>query len=337
MIRILSIDGGGIRGLVPAQVLVAIEKKIREKTGNVNARVGDYFDLVAGTNAGGILACALLLPDILGENRAKYSAEEIMHFFLDRGPDIFDIPFFHRLRTANGLLDEKYPEDGLVEALDDYFGDATLQQLIKPCIVPAYDIKRRKAHFFSTHEANAAGKNFYVKDVARATFSMPTYFECSYIESLSNVHYPLADGSLVAYNPAMCAFAEACVGMEKKNGPVNPADEILLLSLGSGSSNRMFSYENARNWGMNEWTKPLMEMNHGASAETVDFQLEQMYKAAGKEKNYLRINPVIPADISDHEDDASSGNMNALAELGTYTAQEMDPVLDAFVSRLIGT
>jgi patatin-like phospholipase/acyl hydrolase len=63
MTRILSIDGGGIRGIIPGQILVILEEKLKAKTGNENARIADYFDLIAGTSTGGILTCAYLTPD----------------------------------------------------------------------------------------------------------------------------------------------------------------------------------------------------------------------------------------------------------------------------------
>ncbi len=61
--RILSIDGGGIRGIIPGQILVILEEKLKKATANENARIADYFDLIAGTSTGGILACAYLCPD----------------------------------------------------------------------------------------------------------------------------------------------------------------------------------------------------------------------------------------------------------------------------------
>ncbi|MCB0397703.1 MAG: patatin-like phospholipase family protein, partial [Flavobacteriales bacterium] len=71
MIRILSIDGGGIRGILPGQILVALEKKLQIKSKNEKARIADYFDLIAGTSTGGILTCALLAPDTIDPSRSK--------------------------------------------------------------------------------------------------------------------------------------------------------------------------------------------------------------------------------------------------------------------------
>lgn len=98
--RILSLDGGGIRGIVPAQVLVTLEKKLQRASGNPDLRVADCFDLVAGTSTGGILACLHLCPQASSPTRPRYSAEEALHFYLGRGPDIFERSIWERITTG---------------------------------------------------------------------------------------------------------------------------------------------------------------------------------------------------------------------------------------------
>ena len=173
---ILSIDGGGIRGIVPAQILTHIESLLKEIYDDPTYKIADHFDLIAGTSTGGILACAYLLSDF---GRPKYTAEEVVDIYFERGDDIFSIPLFHRIRSAGGVLDEKYPAEGLEETLQDYFGDAKLSDLLKPSLITAYDIKRRKAHFFTQHDAEDPEHNFFLRDVARATAAAPTFFEVS--------------------------------------------------------------------------------------------------------------------------------------------------------------
>ena len=121
--RILSIDGGGIRGIIPGQVLVALERKIIEKTGNSEARISDYFDMIAGTSTGGILTCAYLCPDEGNPDRSKFTAEEVVNLYLNKGKVIFKKHPFKSLITLWGLLDEKYQSSGLEKALKDYFQD----------------------------------------------------------------------------------------------------------------------------------------------------------------------------------------------------------------------
>ncbi len=145
-IRILSLDGGGIRGIIPGQILTHVEKMMGK-------RIGEHFDMIAGTSTGGILACALLFPGDQNPKKPKYSAQEVVNLYFDWGGDIFEIPFFHKIRSAAGLLDEKFPDDGLEEALETYFGDKKVSEVLKPTVITAYDINRRKTEFFTQHDA----------------------------------------------------------------------------------------------------------------------------------------------------------------------------------------
>lgn len=331
--RILSIDGGGIRGIIPGQILVILEEKLKAKTGNDNARIADYFDLIAGTSTGGILSCAYLAPDKEtsgNELRPKFNATQVVDLYLKNGGAIFSEQFGHKLRTMGGVLDEKYSEVGLEKSLNEYFGDTKLSELLKPCLITSYDIKRRQGHFFTQHDAiKRKGWDYLVKDVARATSAAPTYFECSDIKSVSEVSYPLIDGGVFVNNPALCAFAE--VYNEYKTAP----EKMAILSLGTGYSKKEYDYDKAKDWGMIQWVKPLIDIMMSGVAEVVDYQLRQIFQAVGAQGQYVRINTELPIDVSPDMDDASPKNLAALKELGTYTAQNFDAQLDAFVELIV--
>jgi uncharacterized protein len=331
--RILSIDGGGIRGIIPGQILVKLEEKLKKATSNENARIADHFDLVAGTSTGGILTCAYLCPDLKGETntlRPKYTAEQVVGLYLERGDEIFNIPFKHRIRTSGGLLDEKYPADELEEALNDYFGDTKLSQLLRPCLITSYDIKRRQGHFFTQHDARKnEGWDYFVKDVARATSAAPTYFECSKVKSFTNINYPLIDGGVFVNNPALCAYAEVHNEFEVT------AKDMAILSIGTGYEKQSYNYNQAKDWGMLGWIKPLISIMMSGVSEVVDYQLRQIYSAVNAPKQYLRINTEFPINVNSDMDDASQANLNALKELGSETAQIFDDQLDEFVKLIV--
>ena len=332
--RILSIDGGGIRGIIAGQVLVALEEKL-QAAGGPQARIADYFDLVAGTSTGGILTCALLTPGRQDPQRPRFSAREAVDLYLERGDEIFDIPVLHRIRSVGGIADEKYPSDGLEEALEDYFEDFKLSNLLKPCLITAYDIKRRRAHFFRQQKAKEeAGFDFLIRDVARATSAAPTYFEASRVKSLTNVTYPLIDGGVFANNPAMCAYAEA------RNFEGTPrARNMLVLSLGTGSAETSYAYREAKDWGLVEWAKPILDIIMTGVAETVDYQLQQIFdtvEAPAGEPRYLRIQADLsrePAEVR-KMDNAELENLARLGEIGTELAQNYSQELDQFVKLL---
>ena len=133
-IRILSIDGGGIRGIIPGQILVSLEEKLKIKSGNREARIGDYFDLVAGTSTGAILSAAYVCPD--KDRKPKYSAEEVVNFYLEDGDEIFDVSFWRSIAGFGWISDEKYSEKGIERVLASSFGDTKISELLKPtCLV----------------------------------------------------------------------------------------------------------------------------------------------------------------------------------------------------------
>ncbi len=330
--RILSIDGGGIRGILPAQVLVSLERKLKEHSGNANARIADYFDLIAGTSTGGILALLLLVPD--GDTgRPKYSAEEAAELYMRRGPEIFELPLYHCLRTAGGLSDEKYPATGLESTMEAYFRDLHLSDLLKTCMITAYDIRRRRAMFFTKHDAKAGEhRDFLVRDVARATTAAPTYFEAANVVSRSGVHYPCIDGGVFANNPTLCAYAEA-----RTHFGVRAAD-MAILTLGTGDVAQPYHYETAKDWGAYGWMKPLIDIMMTGVAETVDYECKLAFDAVGVPEQYLRINVSLrnlPPGMSSDMDDASESNLDGLRELGLETSQQFNGQLEEFARLLV--
>ncbi|HWY11362.1 MAG TPA: patatin-like phospholipase family protein [Bacteroidia bacterium] len=328
--RILSIDGGGIRGIIPGQILVSIEEKLKTKTKNPNARIADFFDLIVGTSTGGILTIAYLCPDSKDPKRPKFNAQKVVDLYLERGNEIFSIPILHKIESVAGLLDEKYPADELEKALNDYFGETKLSQLLKPCLITSYDIKRRNAHFFAQHDAvKDISYDYYAKDIARATSAAPTYFECSQVKSLTNVTYPLIDGGVFANNPALCAYAEAYNRFDKT------AKEMVILSLGTGYVRKAYDYNDVKNWGEAKWIRPLLDIMMSGVSDVVDYQLKQMYSAVKSPNQYLRINTEMPIDVSPDMDNATQQNLLGLKALGTETAQKNSKVIDDFLNFLI--
>lgn len=326
---VLSIDGGGIRGVIPGQILTHIENLLKEIYDDSNYRIADHFDLLAGTSTGGILACAYLLADY---GRPKFSAKEVVDLYFERGDDIFSIPLFHRIRSAGGVLDEKYPQDGLEEALQDYFGNTKLSELLKPTLITAYDIKRRKAHFFTQHDAKDPDQNFFIRDIARATSAAPTYFEVAKIKSEGNKYYPLIDGGIFANNPALCAFAEIRNKFGTRSEKIT-AENILLLSIGTGFSNASYSYDEAKDWGLAKWIKPALDIMMDGVSDTVDYQLKQIFDAANVADQYLRINGELPADVDPNLDCVEPANLKALKGFADKLFEDNQQAILSFLKK----
>lgn len=312
--KVLSIDGGGIRGIIPGQILVEIEREF-------GVRVANDFDLVAGTSTGGILACAFLLEHPDQQNNPKFSAEEVVGLYFKRGEDIFDVPFFHKVRTAGGILDEKYPAKGIEDALKDYFGNTWLKDLLKPCIITSYDITHRKGHFFGQHKAkNDPDYNFKVRDVARATSAAPTYFECEQILSEHGSEFTLIDGGVFVNNPALVAYAEGR-NIFQVNGDEATAKDMKILSIGTGHNRKSYPYKKAKKWGMAEWVQPVIDIMMSGSADVAHYQLEKIYDTVDNPKQYLRIDKDLDPDATGIDPDMDCATQENMANLKAFGQQ----------------
>lgn len=333
--RILSIDGGGIRGIIPGQILAVLETKLQQLDSNPSARLADYFDLIAGTSTGGILTCIYLAPSDEDPSRPKYSAAEAVDLYLKRGDKIFDTNFRQRIRSLGSLTDEKYSGKELEKALNEYLGDLKLSELLKPCLITTYDLKNRKGHFFRSHRAKTdQSYNFPVKQAARATSAAPTYFEAAKTISETNTEYPLIDGGVFVNNPSLCAYSEARTHTFDEFRSRPKAAEMMILSIGTANVDESFVYKKVKNWGALQWIVPLIDIMMSGVAETVDYQLRQIYDAVERPDQYLRINPKLYGAKSSM-DDASHENLQALKESGEKNAAEADEKLTAFAKMLI--
>ena len=329
--RILSIDGGGIRGLIPARILVSLERKLQHASGRPEARIADYFDLVAGTSTGGLITCLLLTPGVDGHTPA-FSAQEIVDLYLDHGAEIFSASLGTRLRSLGGLRDERYDAQGLEALIDARVGPLRLSQLIRPCLITAYDVTRRRTKFFTQHDAGAEDKDYSINVVARATSAAPTYFEAMPGDN-SPTPYAYIDGGLFANNPTMCAYVEAY----RKLAGKPTAENMTILSLGTGQIKKSYAYHDVKDWGMVQWIRPLIDIMMAGVSETVDYQMQQLFAAHERSDNYLRLQPVIPfTDPALAElDNVTPENMERLLALGVQLADKYETQLDALVESLL--
>jgi patatin-like phospholipase/acyl hydrolase len=303
--RVLAIDGGGIRGIIPALVLEEVERR-------AGRRVHDLFDLIAGTSTGAIIACALCAPEPLRASR-------VVALYEEQGPEIFSRSIFQRIRSADGLLDEKYDSSALDRVLDRFLSDKRLSAASPDLIVPAYDTAEPGPYFFKTTDARKSpDEDFRLAVVARASSAAPTYFEPSAVDDRA-----LIDGGVFAVNPAMSAFAEVL--------RFQPQAEIVLLSLGTGQRTRRHSFDEIKDWGLVEWARPVLDMVFDGISDAVDFQLRH---ALG-EGRYWRLQVELTR-ASDALDDATEENLRRLRghaeELIAARSADIDAVISLLVS-----
>jgi hypothetical protein len=318
--KILSIDGGGIRGVIPAMFLAEIERRTGQPTSQL-------FDLIAGTSTGGILALGMTVP---GDNgRPRYHATEGIDFYEEEGPVIFDQSLGRTMATVGNLTDEKYPSEPIEAALEKYFADAMLSHALTDVIITSYDIERRIPWFFRSSRArNSPAYDFPMKSVARATSAAPTYFETAKLETENGRnYYALIDGGVFANNPTMCAYVDAVRHYQGY-------EDRLMVSLGTGEYTRSIPYALAKDWGLVGWVRPIIDvLMHGVN-ETVAYQMESLlpHDDAGNQRYYrfqIRLD-----NQTDVMDDASPENMRALRLAAESQIRQNDRVIDQLCRQL---
>jgi patatin-like phospholipase/acyl hydrolase len=300
--RVLAIDGGGIRGIIPALVLSEVERR----TGR---QIFELFDLIAGTSTGGILACALCAPDPL-------PAQQLVAIYEEEGPAIFDRSVWQRIRSAEGLLDEKYDAGALDRALDRFLSDKRLADTKPDLLIPAYNLGEPGPYFFKSRKARDEGEDFALSVVARATSAAPTYFE-----PLPVAGQVLVDGGVFAANPAMCALAEVL-----RSGPL---DDVRLLSLGTGERTRQRRFADVQDWGLVEWARPIIDVVFDGVSDAVNYQLMH---ALGEER-YWRLQVELTL-ASDDLDDASEENLRDLRTQAERLIEAESKKIDAAIAGL---
>ncbi len=328
--RILSIDGGGIRGIIPALVLAEIERRTGRHT-------CELFDLVAGTSTGGILALGLTKPKPNDALRPQYAAKDLVKLYETEGRRIFSSSLLHRVFSLGNILDKKYPSGPIEGVLEEYFGDAVLSQALTRVLIPTYEIELRSAFFFKSHKATGErlaedekkeDYDFLMRDVARAASAAPTYFEPELI-GREKGDFALIDGGTYANNPAMCAVAEA-ICSTKFNRRL---DDIFMVSLGTGEQTRPLNYQAVKNWGVLNWAQPILSVVFHGVSDTVNYQTNLILNTSGKAKRHYRLQIELGKEVY-KLDDTRPSTIRSLKGLAKRLIEERDGEIDAICREL---
>lgn len=317
LVRVLTLDGGGIRGLISAIVLDALERRAQKP-------ISQLFDLVAGTSTGSILALGLTLRGNGGAPR--YRASDLAELYVNEGPRIFARSLWTRASSVGGLNDARYPSAGVEGVLKQYFGDARLRDSLVDVLVPAYELERRQPFIFRSRYAKNPPRpretfDYPIWQVARSSSAAPTYFEPYRLDAGDGKYYALADGGVYANNPAMCALVEA--------KSLYPDAEIQLVSIGTGELCRPIPYDEAKDWGLVGWARPILEVVFDGVSDTVDFQARQILG-----KNFHRFQALLD-EGSDDLDDVTPSNLRVLRLHAEKLVNESDSRL-ADLAGLLG-
>ncbi len=302
--RILSIDGGGIRGIIPAMVVAHIEKQ-------TDTPARDLFDLIVGTSSGGITALALALPG--SGRRIRFSAPRMVRLFDNQGKNIFERSLWRKVRSVGGILEGSYSHEVLEGVLNKYFGASTLGECSVPTMVTGYDIRNRKTVFLKSWSPKYSA--ITCASAARATSAAPTFFEPAELTWDGSTRL-LIDGAIFINSPAVSAYAEAC--------ELFPGDNIRLLSVGTGEVTDPVDANEAPS-----------ESNVRVVMTLLDSIFDGVAKAADKQMlsflndRYLRLQTRLNL-ASDDIDDASKNNIEALKVSAKAMIEEHNKSLEAF-------
>jgi len=319
--KILAIDGGGIRGIIPAIVLAEVERRSGQP-------ITALFDLIAGSSTGAILAMGLNVPDEQGNPR--FTAEDIARLYEVEGATIFSRSMWRAMQSLNNITTVKYPSQGIDSVIDYCFGDLNLSDSLGNVLITSYEIKLRQPWFFRSHKARHSKQcDFKMRDVVRASTAAPTYFEPAQIfHPDADDYFALIDGAMQANNPALNAYVEA----RNKNPDLS---DFLVVSLGTGDIKEPIDFEEARSWGLAGWAQHLMDIAFDSMSSTVDYHLRKLLPVCRDgQQHYYRLQTRLDG-ASDELDNITVQNLSRLKELAHELIEANDDRIDRIVDMLL--
>ena len=259
--NVLSIDGGGVRGVFAAKMLSLIETKL-------DVDIHETFDLIVGTSTGSIIAGAMAI---------KYDLTKLVDDYQKNASNIFQ-----KRLSAKGLLRSKYNSEPLSNFLQEQLGDIKLGEISKPLILNATNVSIGDVYVFKSAYQRERRKGDYVRDgevplykAILASCAAPTYFDPVDIDGTL-----VCDGGIWANNPSLVGYTDAIRNFDVKN--------IKILSVGTGQ--RQEIYRHSKRWGL---------FNGWGGSKLVDFMMscqtnfpQNVLQLVNKD-NIFRINPQI--------------------------------------------
>ncbi|PIN11102.1 Ca2+-independent phospholipase A2 [Handroanthus impetiginosus] len=300
-ICILSVDGGGMRSIISGKALSYLEKALKNKSGNPDARIADFFDVAAGTGVGGIFTAMLFASN--DQNRPIFHADDTWKFLAEEGKK-----FYRSAKTRNqkGSFIKRIfrktggggsATTGLEKAMKEAFRDEktsrslTLKDTLKPVLIPCYDLSSTAPFLFSRADAlETDSYDFNLWEVCLATSAEPGVFDPVCMKSVDGLTRCVGvDGGLAMNNPTAAAITH--VLHNKQEFPfVRGVEDIMVLSLGAGGQllEGSFDYEKMKKWKAQDWARPLARISGEGSAELVDHTVAMAF-GQNRSSNYVRI------------------------------------------------
>ncbi len=309
MKTVLSVDGGGIRGVLPAALLRALEEK-------THLACAEMFDLIAGTSTGGIIAVGL---------SHGLLAAQLSDLYTHQGGAIFTKTLFDEIEHLGGGIGPIYSAATLEGILRELLADTRLSDIKGvEILVPAYCTSIPDGHYFKSWKARAdSADDFLLRDVARATSAAPIYFPPAKIANVAGASFVMVDGGVFDNNPSDAAAAEAI--------QLWPGEEIMVVSLGTGTLEKPIDPGSG---GLADVGPKLPAIFMDGAAGKTDYLMHRDARVDYQRFNISLATPLADGStVHDAMDDASAANIAKLEELAAIFVKSVD--LDALAARLV--
>ncbi len=308
-IKVLAIDGGGIRGIIPAVILSELQKRLGKE-------LWQAFDLIAGTSTGGIIALGI---GTACNNGGPYSPDQLVGMYVQNGPAIFRKTW---VTPERELILPKYSPEALETTLETFFKDTDFRSALTPLLISSYDLQSQLPFFFKSHRIAASPEyNWKVVSLARATSAAPTFFPPYHLIKGAE-DYALVDGGVFVNNPSMAAYAEA-------RSLYPDASEVVVVSAGTGNRQDSIKFAAAEKWGLIGWAKEIVPVLMDSVSESVDFELKTMLGT-----NYCRLQVDDLQEASSEMDDVSPENLANLQAVAKRYVSSNSGYLDDVCAKL---
>jgi uncharacterized protein len=313
---VLSIDGGGVRGIIPVAILNYLERRIQDIQGDSRIRLGNLVDFVAGTSSGAVLGALMLLPSDTKSPWAKLDMIEITDIYMEFVENFFSTNLHHKIKSLWGYHGPKYPLNLIEESILKYFNHYKMENLIKPCIITGYDISKREIILY-TNLKDGKYSSYYIKDILKSAVATPSLFQPGYFHEGDDIN-TVIHGDLFSGNPSMLALTEA-----PKDGIINSGNlkEVYFLSIGTGLDHglkRKYPYETVKNWGKADWLIPIIDIVISSSQDSIEKETRTLFESHNCLENYHRINPPIIHSSGSAMDHTKDNLMNSIKDAIEY-------------------
>ncbi|MBD2202445.1 patatin-like phospholipase family protein [Calothrix sp. FACHB-1219] len=303
--KILSLDGGGMRGVISARILQEVEKQVKKQKGQ---SLNEYFDLIAGTSTGSILAAGLAVGK---------TTRELIDLYINEGQRIFPLKRKHRYHKFPAFIQpileafsaSKYSHDGLIDVLIEKLGYKRIKDIDSPIIlILAYDTLYRNTTFFTNCHPDLGYRWYdecYLWQICVASASAPTFFPPYKLEPVNKEKFgdwvfPHIDGGVSANNPALAALSLAMRISQCSDLLVSPEtkrkyklenlqmEDISILSIGTGQTGEPYQFEQIHQWKPLEWAQHITDVFMEPTSE-IDSTICRQLMGGYESKRYLRL------------------------------------------------